>query len=126
MFAVESNLSCVVYACDSTGFVRYSVFNIYVGNISFNTTESDLRDAFGEYGEVTKASIVKDRETDRPRGFAFVEMTSSEEGRSAIAALNGKDLGGRNITCNEAKDKPQRSSGGGGGSGGYSARRSRF
>lgn len=95
------------------------MINIYVGNLSFNTTEADLRDAFNEFGEVTKASIVKDRETDRPRGFAFVEMTSQSEGRSAISALNGKDLGGRIITCNEARDRPAKPS-----SGGYSANRS--
>lgn len=94
------------------------MINIYVGNLSFNTTEAELREAFSAYGEVLKASIVKDRETNRPRGFAFVEMANQNEGQSAIAGLNGKDLGGRNISCNEARERPARSGGGGGG-GGY-------
>jgi cold-inducible RNA-binding protein len=91
------------------------VFNIYVGNLSFNTTEAELRAAFEAHGEVTKASIVKDRETDRPRGFAFVEMANAQDGRNAVEALNGTSLGGRNISCNEARERPARSGGGGGG-----------
>ncbi len=89
---------------------------IYVGNLSFNTTSDDLRDTFGEFGEVTTASVVSDRETGRSRGFAFVEMDSGAD--EAIAALNGRELSGRTLTVNEARPREERRSGGGGG-GGY-------
>ena len=88
---------------------------LYVGNISFQTTEDDLRQAFEQYGEVTSAQVVMDRETGRSRGFAFVEMASG--GDEAIAAMNGADFGGRTLTVNEAKPREDR--GGGGGRGGY-------
>lgn len=89
---------------------------LYVGNISFQTTEDDLRQAFGQFGEVTSASIVTDRETGRSRGFAFVEMASGAD--EAIAGMNGADFGGRTLTVNEAK--PREGGGGGrGGGGGY-------
>lgn len=101
------------------------MISIYVGNLSFNTTESQLSDAFGAYGEVTKVNVVKDRETGKARGFAFVEMTNSDEARSAISGLNGQELGGRNLTCNEAKEKPARSSGGYS-MGGHNSRGSRY
>ncbi len=97
--------------------------NIYVGNLSYNASESELRDAFAAYGEVVRASIVMDRETNRSRGFAFVEMADAQEGRNAISALNGTPLGGRNISCNEARERQPRSGGGGGGGGGYNKRR---
>ena len=89
---------------------------IYVGNLSFNTSADDLRDVFGEFGEVTSSSVVSDRETGRSRGFAFVEMSSGAE--DAIEALNGRELGGRTLTVNEARPREDRRSGGGGGGGG--------
>jgi RNA recognition motif-containing protein len=90
---------------------------IYVGNLSFSTTSEDLRQAFGEFGQVSNASVVSDRETGRSRGFAFVEMDSGAD--EAIAALNGRELSGRTLTVNEARPREERRSGGGGGGGGY-------
>lgn len=87
--------------------------NVYVGNMSFDTTEATLRQAFEAYGEVTTVNIVTDRYSGRPRGFAFVEMATDEAASAAIAALNGQDLDGRTLKVDEAK--PRRSSGGGGG-----------
>src|SRR6478609_4093578 len=89
---------------------------LYVGNISFNTTAGDLEQMFGESGTVTSTNIIEDRETGRSRGFAFVEMSSKEEAQAAIAALDGKEVGGRSLKVNEAK--PRESGGGGGGYGG--------
>ena len=96
-------------------------FKIYVGNLSFNTSNNDLSDMFAEFGTVETASIIEDRETGRSRGFAFVEMASKAEGEAAIAALNGKEIDGRELTVNEAKPREDRggSRGGGGGRGGY-------
>ncbi len=92
---------------------------LYVGNLSFNTTEMDLRDAFGQAGTITDAKIVMDRETGRPRGFAFVEMSSDEEAQNAIAQLNGRELDGRTIKVNEAEERTGGRGGfGGGGHGG--------
>lgn len=85
---------------------------IYVGNMSYNTTENELRDLFSQYGEVSSVSVISDRETGRPRGFAFVEMENADE---AIAALDQTQLGGRVLTVNEAR--PRREGGGGGGGG---------
>lgn len=89
--------------------------NIFVGNLSFNTAEEELRQLFEPYGQVDRVSILTDRETGRSRGFAFVEMTNNEEGEKAIAGLNGKEVGGRTINVNEARPKADRPSGGGGG-----------
>jgi RNA recognition motif-containing protein len=89
--------------------------NIYVGNLSFSTTEDELREAFSQYGTVTKVQIVNDRETGRSRGFAFVEMESG--GDEAIAAMNGAQFGGRSLTVNEARPREDRGGGGGGGGG---------
>lgn len=89
--------------------------NIFVGNLSFNTAEEELRQLFAPYGQVDRVSILTDRETGRSRGFAFVEMTNNEEGEKAIAGLNGKEVGGRTINVNEARPKAERPSGGGGG-----------
>ena len=86
--------------------------NLYVGNLSFNTTEDELRELFSQYGNVDKVQVITDRETGRPRGFAFIEM--SDGGDKAIQALNGQDVGGRSLTVNEAKPRE-----GGGGRGGY-------
>ena len=88
--------------------------NLYVGNMAFSTTEDTLRDAFSQYGTVTKVQIIMDRDTGRPRGFAFVEM--SDGGEQAIAAMNGAQLDGRQLTVNEAK--PREGGGGRGGPGG--------
>lgn len=89
---------------------------IFVGNISYKSTEESLRAAFAAHGEVTNASILVDRETGRSRGFGFVEMPNEDEGRAAIAALNGSELDGRAMTVNEAR--PREGGGGGGGYGG--------
>ena len=85
---------------------------LYVGNLSFNSSEDDVRDAFSAHGTVTSVNIVMDRETGRPRGFAFVEMGSDEEARAAIQALDGRDLDGRNLKVNVAKPREPRSEGG--------------
>jgi cold-inducible RNA-binding protein len=99
------------------------VTNIYVGNLSFRATEDELRDAFERFGEVSKVSIVIDRETGRSRGFAFVEMPNSEEAKAAIDGLNEQEVAGRSISCNEARPREPQSrppyGGGGGGGGGY-------
>jgi RNA recognition motif-containing protein len=92
--------------------------NIYVGNISFQTTEDELRDAFAAFGGIERVNIVTDRDTGQPRGFAFVEMTEKDSAEKAIAQLDGSDLGGRAIKVNEAKPKPAGGSGYGGGGGG--------
>jgi len=87
---------------------------LFVGNLSYNTTELTLRDAFGQIGTVAECKVVTDRETGRPRGFAFVEMGTDQEAQDAIAQLNGRELDGRAINVNEAQER----SGGGGGGGG--------
>ncbi len=89
---------------------------IYVGNLSFDTSESGLRDCFAQHGEVHSVSIVMDRETGRSRGFAFVEMDPGSA-EAAISALDGVDLDGRNLKVNEAKPRENRGGGGGGGGG---------
>jgi len=90
------------------------VKNIFVGNLNFNTSEDELRQLFEAYGQVDRVSIMTDRETGRSRGFGFVEMSSSEDGEKAIAALNGSQVGVRTLNVNEARPKPERSGGGGG------------
>lgn len=92
--------------------------NIFVGNLSFNTSEDELRQLFEPYGQVDRISIMTDRDTGRSRGFGFVEMASDEEGEKAIAGLNGSQVGGRTLNVNEARPKTERSGGGGGGGGG--------
>ncbi len=95
--------------------------NLYVGNLPHSTTEAELRNVFEPHGAVEKVTLVTDRETGRSRGFGFVEMTNATEADSAMAALNGTDLGGRPLTINEAKPKTDRPKGGqrfGGGGGG--------
>jgi cold-inducible RNA-binding protein len=100
---------------------------LYVGNLSFQTSSSDLQQLFAQAGTVESASIVEDRETGRSRGFGFVEMSSKEEGEAAIAQFNGKEVNGRNLNVNEAKPRENRSGGrggfGGGRSGGYGGNR---
>ena len=85
---------------------------LFVGNLSFNTTENDLQDAFAAHGTVTEANLMMDRSTGRPRGFAFVTMGSPEEAQKAIDALNGAAMDGRNLTVNEARPREERSGGG--------------
>ena len=90
---------------------------LYVGNLSYSTTEAQLQELFSQHGEVTSVSLVMDRETGRPRGFGFVEFASDESARAAIAALSGKNVDGRDLTVNEAR--PREGGGGGGGRGGF-------
>lgn len=87
---------------------------LYVGNLSFATSSQDLQDLFSQVGTVESASVVEDRETGRSRGFAFVEMSSKEEGEAAINEFNGKEIGGRALKVNEAKPREPRAGGGGG------------
>ena len=91
---------------------------LFVGNLSFNTTENDLQDAFAAHGTVIEANLMMDRMSGRPRGFGFVTMSTAEEAQKAIDALNGTDLGGRALTVNIARPREERSGGGGGGGGG--------
>ena len=96
---------------------------LYVGNISFDTTSQDLEQIFGEVGTVESTNIIEDRDTGRSRGFAFVEMSSNEEGQKAISELDGKEIDGRSLKVNEAKPRENNGGGnrggGGGGRGGY-------
>jgi hypothetical protein len=98
---------------------------LYIGNLPFSATEADLREVFGAHGTVTDAVVMMDRVTGRSRGFGFITFSSPEEGKAAIAALSGADMGGRNLTVNEARpmeERPPRREGGfggGGGGGGY-------
>ena len=94
---------------------------IYVGNFAYEMSEQELREAFEAHGQVQEVAIVRDRDTNRSRGFAFVEMPTSAEAQAAITALNGKEFDGRAITVNEARPRQERSFGGGSG-GGYGGR----
>ncbi len=85
---------------------------LYVGNLSFNSSEDDITDAFSAHGTVTSVNVITDRETGRPRGFAFVEMSSGAEAQSAIQAMDGQDLDGRSLKVNVAKPRESRPSGG--------------
>ena len=100
--------------------------NLYVGNLSFKTTDASLQELFQAHGKVESARVVMDRDSGRSKGFGFVEMPNQEEAMAAIKALNGSELEGRNINVNEARPKPEggerRSSGGGGGFGGGNRR----
>lgn len=109
--------------------------NLFVGNMSFQTTEADLRALFEPFGQVTRIHIVNDRETGQPRGFAFVEMAKDDEAAKAMTELNGKELAGRALRVNEATPKPERGGGprgnfgprgGGGGGRGSGGSRGRF
>jgi RNA recognition motif-containing protein len=88
--------------------------NIYVGNMSYDTTQDRLRELFEAYGEVTSVNIITDRDTGRPRGFAFVEMATDEAAAEAISALNGQNIDGRELKVNEARPRKPRGGGGGG------------
>src|SRR5580765_1807066 len=88
---------------------------LYVGNLSYDTTENDLQDLFSPHGPVTEVNLMMDRATGRPRGFGFVTMASSEGAQAAIQALNGKNVGGRDLTVNEARPREERPAGSFGG-----------
>jgi len=94
--------------------------SLFVGNMSFQTTESDLRALFEPFGQITRVHMAMDRETGRARGFAFVEMANDEDAAKAIAALDGKEVGGRNLKVNEARPRTERGAGGPGGPRGFS------
>ena len=87
---------------------------IYVGNFPYEMSEQEIQETFSAHGQVEEVAIVRDRDTGRSRGFAFVEMPASDEAQAAIAALNGKEMGGRSITVNEARPRAERGPGGGG------------
>src|SRR5882757_9193515 len=114
--------------------VKHHMSNkLFVGNLSFDTTENDLTDAFAAHGTVTETNLMMDRMTGRPRGFGFITMNSAEEAQKAIAALNGAQLDGRALTVNIAKPREERAPGGGGGGrreygggGGGGGRRERY
>jgi RNA recognition motif-containing protein len=103
--------------------------NLFVGNLTFDTTEDALREHFAPMGEVQAVRIMTDRDTGKSRGFAFVEMANDDDAAKAITALNGKELGGRALTINEARPRPERSGGGGGfrpgGGGGFGGNKRR-
>jgi RNA recognition motif-containing protein len=90
---------------------------LFVGNLSFNTTENDLHDAFAAHGTVVEANLMMDRMSGRPRGFGFVTMSTPDEAQKAIEALNGKEIDGRALTVNVARPREERPGGGGGGGG---------
>lgn len=96
--------------------------NIFVGNLSFNANEQDVRSMFEPYGVVDRVSVITDRETGRSRGFAFVEMPDDQEADRAISSLNGSQVGGRTLNVNEARPKGEGGGGGGRGAGGYGNR----
>ena len=105
-----------VPSCPTHDSQREFTLKIYVGNTNFDTTEDSLRSAFSQYGEVEDVAVITDRETGRPRGFAFITMPD-DAARKAIDGLNGQDLDGRTLNVNEARAKTERSGGGGGGGG---------
>ena len=104
------------------------MINIYVGNLPFSTTDTELEDLFSQFGTISRAAVITDRETGRSRGFGFVEMENEEEGKKAIAEMNEAEFAGRQLTVNEARPRAPRTGGGGksggggygGGGGGYS------
>jgi RNA recognition motif-containing protein len=98
--------------------------NIFVGNLSFNSSEQDIRSLFEAYGSVDRVNIVTDRETGQPRGFGFVEMSNDAEGDRAIQAINGHEIGGRALNVNEARPKSEGGGGNRGGGGGGFGRKS--
>lgn len=97
--------------------------NIYVSNLSFNTNDAELNELFSQFGTVTSAKVIMDRESGRSRGFGFVEMSSDDEGKDAMLGLNNKEVEGRAMSVSVAKEREERSNGGGGGRGGYSNNR---
>src|SRR6478672_5334969 len=111
---IETRQSGTVWIDGSVRTVRHHMSTkLFVGNLSFDTTENDLQDAFAAHGSVTETNLMMDRSTGRPRGFAFVTMATPEEAQKAIQALNGAMVGGRSLTVNEARPREERSGGGG-------------
>jgi len=106
----------VTFGFNSQG--RTIGMKLFVGNLPFSATEQDIRDAFEAHGEVSDVAVIMDRETGRPRGFAFVEMSDSGQANAAIEALNNTDFGGRSLNVNEARPREARPPRGGGGGGG--------
>jgi RNA recognition motif-containing protein len=100
---------------DKYAYKENLMTNLFVGNLSFKTTQDELLAAFSQFGNVERVNIVTDRETGQPRGFAFVEMTEKRDAETAISQLNGADLNGRNMNVNEARPKPEGGRGAGGG-----------
>ena len=111
---------------ESVSHLEASSVRIYVGNLSYDTTQEDLRELFAQHGEVSDLHVPTDRETGRPRGFAFVEMPDDGQAQAAIDALNGKDVGGRELTVNKARERSDRPRGGGGRGGGGGGRGRRW
>src|SRR4029079_3809803 len=112
------SLSCEYFLCWRPQVAK----KLYVGNLPYSTSDSDLERLFEPHGTVQSAQVIMDRDTGRSKGFGFVEMASDQEAQAAIAALSGKQVGGRSLTVNEAKpreDRGGRGGGGGGGRGGY-------
>jgi RNA recognition motif-containing protein len=105
----QSNIELALRQLNAEAIVK----NIFVGNLSFNTSEDELRQAFEAHGQVDRVSIMTDRDTGRSRGFGFVEMASNEDGDKAITALNGSQIGGRTLNVNEARPKTEHAGGGG-------------
>ena len=106
--------------CSRLSIRRTAMTNIYVGNLSYEATEDDIRTAFEQYGQVSSVNIIQDRETGRSRGFAFVEMSDGTEAKQAIEKLDLTDIAGRRVTVNEARPRQERDGGGGrGGRGRY-------
>jgi len=99
---------------------------LFVGNLSFNTTENDLQDMFAAHGNVTETNLMMDRTTGRPRGFGFVTMGTDEEAQTAMGALNGQSVDGRALTVNVARPREERSGGGGGGRREFGGARNRY
>jgi len=99
---------------------------LYVGNLSYDTSEDDLRQAFEQYGTVESMAVITDKDTGKSKGFAFVEMSSKEEAQAAISGLDGTQLGDRTLKVNEARPKPERRGGDSGGRGGYGGGRDRW
>lgn len=97
------------------------MYKLFVGGLPFSTTDDELADAFSQFGTVASAKVITDRETGRSKGFGFVEFENDDEGKAAEAGMNGKEIGGRSVTVNEARpreERPRRDFGGGGGGGG--------
>ena len=111
---IRNPISGNVLTADEADETSHMNSKLYVGNMSFKTSEADLRDAFGKFGAVTDVYIATDRETGRPRGFAFVTMGTADEAKAAIEKMNGADLDGRQLTVNEAKPKEEMGRSGGG------------
>jgi hypothetical protein len=132
---VWRTVPCGFPAIQGSGFAVFGitfekervVTQIYVGNLAYGATEDDIRQKFSEFGQVSAVNIITDRQTGRPRGFAFVEMPNAAEAKQAIESLNLQEIAGRAVTVNEARpkpDRPRKGGGGGGGGGGGRGRRS--